>query len=224
MEQKRYAGILLAAAGVAAAFVVTIETGYRVTRTPGSPISDVLYFTSIVALALLIAMAVRSWWLPGTGTADFTRPPEAHDAEPRRPAETPTDRFSDVRRHVQSLAQVIDAPDDLLPTFGRSEQNGRPHIEIDGESYHYVLAERGQEYERYSTSSLDDLMYRVLRDIAFSMSASLARPQRKPGEDFRREMFKQQVMLLDRLKPEWAARCEAEHREVLASHPFVDER
>jgi len=31
-------------------------------------------------------------------------------------------------------------------------------------------------------------------------------------------------MLLDRLKPEWAARCEAEHREVLASHPFVDER
>jgi hypothetical protein len=65
--------------------MVAIRTGYRVTRTPGSPISDVLYFTSIVALALLLAMAV----------------------------------------------------------------------EIDGETYHYVLAERGQEHERYSTTSLE---------------------------------------------------------------------
>ena len=134
------------------------------------------------------------------------------------------DPLTHLRNEVSRLARLIDVPARLLPTYDVSEGNGLPHIEIDGETYHYVHEERGQEFDRFSTTSLDDLLYRVFRDVAWSMSSTLARPHQKPGHDFRREMFKQQLALLDRLNPDWAARCAAEHREVLVNHPFVDER
>ena len=227
-ERKRYAGLILAAAGVAALFLVMIGTGYRVTQTPGSPIGDVVYFAAIGVLVVLVAVAVRHWWFqPQTLAADAVR---RLYVEPIEPGESPshldmsTDRLSELRHRIEALALVIDAPTGLLPSFQQPEHNARPDIEIDGDTYHYVIMERGQELERYSTTSLDDLLYRVFRDVAFSMSSKLARPHQRPGDDCRREMFRQQLMLLDGLKPEWAARCAVEHREVLANHPFVDER
>jgi hypothetical protein len=132
------------------------------------------------------------------------------------------DPFTQLRGRILPLARLIDAPSQLIPTFRISEGNGLPHIEIDGETYHYVHSERGAEHDRYSTTSLDDLLYRVFRDVAFSMSGHLARPHRRLGEDFRREMFRQQLALLERLNPQWASRCAAEHELVLAAYPFVD--
>ena len=133
-----------------------------------------------------------------------------------------TQRFAELRTRILELARVIDAPESLIPTFRISTGNGLPHIEIDGDTYHYVLAERGEEFERMSTTSVDELLYRLFRDVAFSMAIPLARPLRRAGEDFRREMFRQQVILLARLDPQWAARCDAEHERVLEKNPFVD--
>ena len=62
----------------------------------------------------------------------------------------------------------------------------------------------------------------VFRDAAFSMAIDLARPKRQPGTDYRRTMFPEQIAVLERLNPEWARRCAAEHVEVLEQYPFVD--
>ena len=56
MNQNRRAGLLVVAAGVGAAFVVMIGTGYRVARTAGSPIGDGLYVASIVVLVASIVL------------------------------------------------------------------------------------------------------------------------------------------------------------------------
>jgi hypothetical protein len=100
--------------------------------------------------------------------------------------------------------------------------NGIAHIEIEGEKYHYVNSERGIEYSRFTTMSLDDLLYLVFRDAAFSIAIDLARPKRQPGTDYRRTTFPEQIGVLERLNPEWARRCAAEHVEVLEAYPFVD--
>jgi hypothetical protein len=226
ISRKRHLGLLTAATGVGAAFVVMIGTGYRVTHSAGSPIGDVAYLTAIVVLVLLVVVAVRSYW-PGRASASDAPPFTATEGLPvpdaSEPADHATGQFAELRRRIDTLAALIDAPANLIPTERVSVGNGLPHLEIDGETYHYVHEERGKEFDRFSTTSLDDLLYRVLRDVAFSMSSNLARPHRKPGEDFRREMFRQQLMLLRRLNPEWETRCSAEHREVLMKHPFVDE-
>lgn len=49
---------------------------------------------------------------------------------------------------ISDLAQLIEADKNYLPTFGQSEQTGRPHIEIIGNDYYFVVCERGEEYLR----------------------------------------------------------------------------
>ncbi|MBL0170118.1 MAG: hypothetical protein IPP90_05195 [Gemmatimonadaceae bacterium] len=227
---KRHAGFILAAAGVAAAFVVVIGTGYRVTRTPGSPIGDTSYRTAIGLLVLVLMVGTRSVWrrrAAGDGPPDIDArrrgQEEQRMSDASRWADPPPDQFSPLRSRMVPLAQRIEAPAHLLPTFQHSAGNGLPHIEIKDDTYHFVRAERGAEFERFSTTSVDELLYRIFRDVTWSMAADLARPRRKPGEDFRRAMFTQQLALLGRLNPGWTSRCAAEQVDVLTTFPFVDD-
>jgi hypothetical protein len=146
---------------------------------------------------------------------------------PRSPVTSPaagpqSDRFLELRGRILALARLIDVPSALLPTHRESVQNGLPHIEIRDESYDYVHEDRGIEFERFSTTSVDELLYRVFRDIAFSMAVRRGSENGKPGEDYRRGAFRAQIDLLGQLNPIWASRCAAEHEETLATHPFVD--
>src|SRR5690349_21058240 len=60
-EQSRLVSLGIVMAGVAAAFVVAIGTGFRLTHTPGSPISNSLYVLAIGVLVLVIVVAVQAW-------------------------------------------------------------------------------------------------------------------------------------------------------------------
>ena len=113
------------------------------------------------------------------------------------------------RNRISELARVIDAPDHVLPTFGYSEDTGRPHIEVDGVAFHYVVVDRGREYERFSTTSVDDLLYRVFRDTTFSMAATQLAVNEVTWRT-RHRILRRQLELLGRLDPGWAARRESE--------------
>jgi hypothetical protein len=101
-EQKsRYAGILLAMAGVGSAFIVAIGTGFRLTREPVPPVIDALYFAAIIVLVLVIMLAARAW-------ARNPRPrlPVARwfGADRRRLAESRRRSAEDRRRRLAELA------------------------------------------------------------------------------------------------------------------------
>ncbi len=127
----------------------------------------------------------------------------AHDTEPN------ADPIGRIRSRMSDLARLIQAPDHMLPTFGYSEETGRPHIELAGTTFHYVVSDRGREFERFSTTSSDDLLYRVFRDATFSMAAASLRVSRMTGRA-RRQILRQQLTLLGQVDPRWASRREAE--------------
>ena len=114
-----------------------------------------------------------------------------------------------LRDRISELARVIDAPEHVLPTFGYSEDTGRPHIEVDGTAFHHVVVDRGREYGRFSTTSLDDLLYRVFRDATFSMAATQLAVTQVTWMA-RRRILQRQLELLGRLDPSWASRRRAE--------------
>lgn len=92
-EPSRVTGVLVAMAGVAAAFIVTIGTGFRLTHTAGSPIGDSLYYSAIGALVIVAVIAVKSGWLRSLRLAPAVplRPPGyAYDP----------DGFADQRRQA----------------------------------------------------------------------------------------------------------------------------
>lgn len=62
----------------------------------------------------------------------------------------------EIKSEITRLASRIGASDGVLPTFGFSEGwSARPHIEVDGGGYHYVVEERGHENSRLTTRDPD---------------------------------------------------------------------
>lgn len=68
--------------------------------------------------------------------------------------------LSEMQNLAKDLARRINAPTNLLPTFSSPIGDATPNIEVDNSGlYHFVISERGTEYERKITSDLNDLMY-----------------------------------------------------------------
>jgi hypothetical protein len=89
-------------------------------------------------------------------------------------------------------------------------------------AYFYVIAERGQELNRYAALELDELLYHVFSDVTFELSMKYELAHRIGTQDSRRIHFRRQVELLSMLSSAWAERESQEHEEILKRHPFDD--
>lgn len=129
--------------------------------------------------------------------------------------------LEEIGARLAAIARTLGAAANTIPTLGRSRDFAHPHIEVDT-AYHYVVVERGEEYERLTTADLDILLYRAAAGMAFTAACDWAASRPRRGEDFRRRMFARRVELLGRLSPAWAERAREEIREILARAPYVD--
>ena len=86
--------------------------------------------------------------------------------------------LSEIEVKVNELAQKIGAPQNILPTYGYSEQTARPHIEVDSWAYYYVVAQSGQEVSRYTTLDIDQLLYKIFADVTLMLSIKYAEQNR----------------------------------------------
>lgn len=130
---------------------------------------------------------------------------------------------AEVRRTVVELANKIGAADYLLPTFNTPIGDATPNIEIDKSGlYNYVISERGNEYERKTTSNLNDLLYWIFSSITFSMACNYEVKNRVSEKDCRRMIFAKQEELLGILSDDWKERERKEHQSILIDNPFDD--
>ena len=131
--------------------------------------------------------------------------------------------LKEIEERVRELAAAIEAPAWLLPTYGRSEDGARPNIEVDSSGrMHFVVVERGKEFERSIYVNLDELLYRIFRGVTLTLACDFEVKHRNPDHDSRRIMFARKVELLRLLSPQWAEREEKRHAEILKESPFHD--
>ncbi|MDC8004829.1 Imm63 family immunity protein [Aureisphaera galaxeae] len=131
--------------------------------------------------------------------------------------------LTEIQSIVNQLAEKINAPNYLLPTFSLPIGDATPNIELDSFGlYNYVISERGRERERKITSSLHDLLYWIFSSVTFSMASHYELKNRIEGQDFRRIMFAKQEELLGILHEDWKEREVREHQTILKNHPFND--
>jgi hypothetical protein len=124
--------------------------------------------------------------------------------------------LDEVRESVLRLAQTIEAPEKLLPTFGTSDENGRPSVEERGGGLAYVVRERGQVLEDWWASSEDDLLYWIFRDVTQEMATDWELHHRVEGQDTRLGWIPKHLELLRSLSPDWEARLRRERRSILS--------
>ena len=74
---------------------------------------------------------------------------------------------------IRELTTIISAPEEFIPTFGSSNQSGLSHIEIDDGCYSLIVSEKSVELSRETFDNADELVFKVLQDISYSMACDL---------------------------------------------------
>lgn len=131
--------------------------------------------------------------------------------------------LDELKSLVESLAQKINAPQNLLPTYGRTIDGAHPHIETsDNGKFYYVIVERGEELRRELAVDTNKVLYKIFEGVTFSMACEFSAKHRRAKEDFRRQLFSKQEELLGILDEKWKFLKQKEHQLILKSHPFDD--
>jgi hypothetical protein len=110
----------------------------------------------------------------------------------------------------------------LFSVASSATHSGAPHVEIVGDEYHFVVTERGSEFERRKTNDIDQLLYWLVSGDVGQLARYWELERRVDGQDSRRLWFAKEVELLQTVKPEWAKRKEQHQQGVLKEHPFND--
>lgn len=79
----------------------------------------------------------------------------------------------EIEDKIREYAAIIDAPEEFIPTFGSSNQSGLSHIEIQEGCYVLIVCEKGDELSRESFENADELVFKVLQDMSYSMACDL---------------------------------------------------
>lgn len=131
--------------------------------------------------------------------------------------------LSEIKNDVDKLAEQIDAKNCFyLPTYGYTNDFAKPHIEVNSLGYHYVVVERGQELQRITTNSLDELLGNIFANVTFNLGCEYEVNNRIEYQDPRRIIFQHQVELLSQLSTEWAERETQRHAHLLQQYPLDD--
>ena len=136
---------------------------------------------------------------------------------------TAAEILDSIKREVDRLARVVDAPERSLPTYGRSEDMARPHIEVAGPHMSWVVVERGKEWERRTTDDLDELLYWIFRSVISEMSSKFAASHPVADKEFRYPMFRKELELMGTLSPAWRSRLIVELGHLLREAGLSDD-
>ena len=100
------------------------------------------------------------------------------------------------------------------------QHDGSPHIEQLGDEFHFVVTERGSEFERRRTEDPEDILYWLFEEITQGMATAYELEHRDETRDGREIWFPYQERLLANLNPEWGARKQQAHMRILRDHPM----
>jgi hypothetical protein len=133
---------------------------------------------------------------------------------------TPITTVEGIGRRFQELASGLDV-DPYYRTFHTSPQHdGSPHIEQVGAEFHFVVTERGSEFERRKTIDPDEILYWLLDGVTQIAATNHELRNRIEGTDGRENWFPFQERLLYAMKPEWGVRKQQQHFRILRDHPL----
>ncbi len=128
---------------------------------------------------------------------------------------------------VHRLGSYINAPVQCFPYFQKcthlpSLWSGVVQIEIKRREYHYVVTDRGMEFQRFTFQNVEDLLFKIFSKITQSMASDFAAKRPDQNDEFRKIMFARQVELLGQIDCRWAQRRAAQIEDILYHHPYSD--
>ena len=139
----------------------------------------------------------------------------------------------EVERLLDVLARNID--DDYYPrnvqgeilnfakyapvTFDVPKGDATPFVELRNGQFHFVISERGNEFERVSGTA-DEILALLFEGITFDLACNFELRHRVRRQDPRKKLFAKQIDLLTLLKEQWAQSVSEKQHKTLQEHPL----
>jgi hypothetical protein len=130
--------------------------------------------------------------------------------------------LEELRAVIVSMAKPLSNFDVKLPTFGYSEDNSFPHIEVGFMCYQWISKERGKENLHLEFKKTNDILFQVFEFITSEIARNWELENRVDNEDFRRQFFAKQVELMYNVSSEFGDRMNNEINELLLRSPYDD--
>ena len=130
--------------------------------------------------------------------------------------------LEEIEKFIFDTAKIINADPSLLPTFGIIDGSARPAIKVDHYGYHYIINERGEEYDHRITANIKDLLYLVFEHITFTMAIHHELKNRVKNQDCRRIAFTKQIELMNKIDGDFGVKLKQNIEEILKRNPYND--
>jgi hypothetical protein len=118
--------------------------------------------------------------------------------------------------------QILSFAKSIPVTFDVPKGDATPFIEMRNGQFHFVISERGCEFERVSGNP-DEILALLFEGITFDLAGQFELRHRINGQDSRKLLFSKQVDLLTLLNAEWAQSVSEKQRKTLQEFPFSDD-
>ncbi|MDI5927463.1 Imm63 family immunity protein [Rhizobium leguminosarum] len=130
---------------------------------------------------------------------------------------------AEIENRFLEVAHKIGVPTGKIIVQFQGDGMATRYVDLkDSDEIYYVVEERGVELERVKCSSIDNVLYFLFSDITHDMASNYAATHGKPGTEFRRLMFQEQLRLLGLASKEWRLERELEIKEILRKAPYND--
>ena len=112
--------------------------------------------------------------------------------------------LDDIKKKIERLAELIQAPEHLLPSVGGPSKE--TDVFLDSSGYLCYGTNDWRNTNSVICYDEDDLLFRVFNTITWIMAHQYAKENKNENEDFSNLCFNKQAELLGKLNIEWSAR------------------
>lgn len=130
--------------------------------------------------------------------------------------------INDLQKQVDMLVAKIGIPPQSTILHTSPVGDGTPYISFENGKYNYICSERGYEFSRKVTSSIDELFYWIIYDFVHAVAVDYELSNRIPGKDSRRIYFPKIVELMRKINENWGLKAQSHLDEILMNSPYED--
>lgn len=130
--------------------------------------------------------------------------------------------IEEIQKKIDELTLQAGLPRHSVNLCTAPTGDGTPYVTFENDVYNFIHSERGYEFSRKVTASLDELLYWIMSELAYKTAFQYELEHRMKGRDGRRIAFPKFIELMANMNLSWEPKAQCEIQKILTEAPYDD--
>ncbi|WP_286932321.1 Imm63 family immunity protein [Leclercia sp. UBA5958] len=130
--------------------------------------------------------------------------------------------LAEIQRQADEMILRAGFPKHSVNLCSAPYSDGTSYISFEKDSYNYIYSERGYEFSRKVTHSLNTLLYWIMSEFAYQIAYQYELEHRIKGRDGWRIAFPKFIEIMANMNPAWESEARVDIQKILAEAPYDD--